>query len=85
MSMLLKMCPNCKGDLMDMVDQDNFSIYKCAQCSREFSKELFNKKGNPTAKPNKAATIEILLATSAIPLLFHTLFSFKYIPSIKQK
>ena len=46
MSMLLKMCPNCKGDLMGMVDQDNFSIYKCAQCSREFSKELFNKKGN---------------------------------------
>ena len=42
MSVLLKMCPNCKGDLLDIVDQDNFNIYKCAQCSREFSKELFN-------------------------------------------
>ena len=46
MSMLLKMCPNCQGDLMDLVDQDNFRIYKCAQCSREFSKELFDKKEN---------------------------------------
>ena len=46
MSVLLKMCPNCKGDLLELVDQDNFNIYKCAQCSREFSKELFNKVNN---------------------------------------
>ena len=26
MSVLLKMCPNCKGDLLELVDQDNINI-----------------------------------------------------------
>ena len=41
MSVLLKMCPQCKGDLLSYVDMDDFKVYKCAQCSRTYKPDLF--------------------------------------------
>ena len=41
MSVLLKMCPQCKGDLLSYVDMDDFKVYKCAQCSRTYNPDLF--------------------------------------------
>ena len=46
--------------------------------------KLFNRKGNPTAKPNIAATIEMLFATSSFFLRFQILFTVRY-PLIKEK
>ena len=53
MSILVKMCPTCQGDLLSLVDQNDFEIYKCAQCSREFAKENFIKNHDNYLKENK--------------------------------
>lgn len=52
MSIFVKMCPTCQGDLLSLVDQDDFEIYKCAQCSREFAKENFIKNHDNYLKEN---------------------------------
>jgi len=42
MSMFLKQCPNCNGDLLSFIDENNFKVNKCAQCSREFNQDTLN-------------------------------------------
>jgi len=42
MSMFLKQCPNCNGDLLSFIDENNFKVNKCAQCSREFNQDSLN-------------------------------------------
>jgi len=47
MSMHLKQCPNCNGDLISFIDEHNFKVNKCAQCSREFTDNALKNKKNP--------------------------------------
>ena len=41
MTIVLKSCPKCSGDLYLHTDIDNFKSLKCMQCSREFNKDSF--------------------------------------------